>query len=324
MLMPPFVLHNPTTVEEACALAGSLMEKGEEFDWVAGGTDLLPNYKWHLNPKPHVISLARIKGVDTLSLQEIGCMARLADLTTENGIHPLVVEAASKVASSLIRRNATLGGNLCLDTRCFWYNQGEDWRRSIDWCHKADCGTGADCRVIPNQNTLCVATYQGDIAPTLMVLDAEVHLIGPNGLRTMPLQEFYQLDGMKKNVLEKGEFLLKITISDEGASRTGSYQKLRVRDTWDFPEAGVAASWIAGDASSLKVATTALESIPRCHPDEVASVLETEWDGMNSVKTLAAEIRKSVKPVNNTSLPPRYRKSMVRVLTKRAVEKMLE
>lgn len=324
MLMPPFVLHNPTTVEEACSIAGSLMEQGEDFDWVAGGTDLLPNYKWHLNPKPHVISLARIEGVNTLSLHEIGCMARLADLTVENGIHPLIVEAASKVASSLIRRNATLGGNLCLDTRCFWYNQGEDWRRSIDWCHKADCGTGADCRVIPNQNTLCVATYQGDIAPTLMVLDADVHLIGPSGLRTMPLQEFYQLDGMKKNVLEKGEFLLKITISEASAARTGSYQKLRVRDTWDFPEAGVAASWISGDATSLKIATTALESIPRCHPDEVASVLETDWDGMNSVKALAAAVRKSVKPVNNTSLPPRYRKSMVRVLTKRAVEKMLE
>ena len=147
-----------TSVEEACSLAGSLMEKGEDFDWVAGGTDLLPNYKWHLNPKPHVISLAKIEGVDTLSLHEIGCMARLSDLTVNN-IHPLVVEAASKVASSLIRRN-TLGGNLCLDTRCFWYNQGEDWRRSIDWCHKADCGTGADCRVIPNQNTLCVATYR--------------------------------------------------------------------------------------------------------------------------------------------------------------------
>lgn len=223
MLMPPFILHNPTSVDEACSLAGSLMEKGEDFDWVAGGTDLLPNYKWHLNPKPHVISLARIEGVNTLSLHEIGCMARLADLTVENGIHPLIVEAASKVASSLIRRNATLGGNLCLDTRCFWYNQGEDWRRSIDWCHKADCGTGADCRVVPNQNTLCVATYQGDIAPTLMVLDAEVHLIGPSGLRTMPLQEFYQLDGMKKNVLEKGEFLLKITLSEASAARKGSY-----------------------------------------------------------------------------------------------------
>lgn len=324
MLMPPFILHNPTSVEEACSLAGMLLEKGEEFDWVAGGTDLLPNYKWHINPKPHVISLARIDGVDTLSLHEIGCMARLGDLTEENGIHPLIVEAASKVASSLVRRNATLGGNLCLDTRCFWYNQGEDWRRSIDWCHKADCGTGADCRVIPNQNTLCVATYQGDIAPTLMVLNAEVHLIGPNGLRILPLSEFYQLDGMNKNVLAKGEFLLKVTLSKESAQRTGSYQKLRVRDSWDFPEAGVAASWVPGDASSLQIATTALESIPRCHPEEVATVLEAGWDGMNSVKALAASVRKSIKPVNNTSLPPRYRKSMVRVLTKRAVEKILE
>ena len=236
----------------------------------------------------------------------------------------MIVEAAGKVASTLIRRNATLGGNLCLDTRCFWYNQGEDWRRSIDWCHKADCGTGADCRVIPNQNTLCVATYQGDIAPTLMVLDAEVHLIGPNGLRVIPLTEFYQLDGMKKNVLEEGEFLLKVTLSKEAAGRSGSYQKLRVRDTWDFPEAGVAASWIPGDVSSLQIATTALESIPRCHPEEVSAVLGDGWDGMKSVKALAAGVRKSVQPVNNTSLPPRYRKSMVRVLTKRAVEKMID
>jgi len=157
-----------------------------------------------------------------------------------------------------------------------------------------------------------------------MVLDAEVHLIGPNGLRVIPLTEFYQLDGMKKNVLEEGEFLLKVTLSKEAAGRSGSYQKLRVRDSWDFPEAGVAASWIPGDVSSLQIATTALESIPRCHPEEVSAVLEDGWDGMKSVKALAAGVRKSVQPVNNTSLPPRYRKSMVRVLTKRAVEKMID
>lgn len=324
MLMPPFILHHPKTVEEACQIAGQLIDEGEEFDWVAGGTDLLPNYKWHINPKPHVISLANIEGTDTLSPTEIGCMARLVDLTSDNDIHPLVAQAASKVASSLIRRNATLGGNLCLDTRCFWYNQGEDWRRSIEWCHKADCGTGADCRVIPNQNTLCVATYQGDIAPSLMVLDAEVHLIGPNGLRTMPLAEFYQLDGMKKNVLEQGEFLLKVTLPEQASQRTGSYQKLRVRDTWDFPEAGVAASWIPGDMETLQLATTALESIPRRHPEEVTQMLSDGWEGMSSIKALSSAMQKSVKPVNNTSLPPRYRKSMVRVLTKRAVEGMLE
>lgn len=322
--MPPFTLHHPTSVDAACELAAQLMGAGEAFDWVAGGTDLLPNYKWHINPKPHVISLAKIGGTSTISGSEMGCMVRLADITEENGAHPVVVQAASKVASSLVRTNATLGGNLCLDTRCFWYNQGEDWRRSIDWCHKADCGTGADCRVIPNQNTLCVATYQGDIAPTLMVLGASVHLIGPNGARTLPIESFYQLDGMKKNVLEEGEFLLKVTLPEDAATRTGSYQKLRVRDSWDFPEAGVAASWVAGDPSSLRIATTALESIPRTHPEQVEEVLKPGWEGVDSVKALSTAVQKSVKPVNNTALPPRYRRSMVRVLTKRAVQGLLE
>ena len=129
---------------------------------------------------------------------------------------------------------------------------------------------------------------------------------------------------MKKNVLEEGEFLLKVTLPDDAAKRTGSYQKLRVRDSWDFPEAGVAASWIEGDPNSLVLATTALESIPRTHPEEVASILEGGWDGQASIKALSTAVQKSVKPVNNTALPPRYRRSMVRVLTKRAVQGLLE
>jgi 4-hydroxybenzoyl-CoA reductase subunit beta len=320
MLMPPFELHHPTSVEDAVALAASLLEAGEAFDWVAGGTDVLPNYKWHINPKPHVISLAGIDSAHALSPLEIGCMVPLASLTVANGVHPLLAEAAAKVASSLIRKSATVGGNLCLDTRCFWYNQGEDWRRSIDWCHKADCGTGADCRVIPNQNTLCVATYQGDLAPNFMVLGAEVVLVGPKGERTLPLHEFYALDGMKKNVLEEGEFLLKVVLPETALERTGSYQKLRVRDSWDFPEAGIAASWIQGQPESLALASTALESIPRLHAEEVAQVLQT--DGMNG-SALAKAVHKAVKPVNNTALPPRYRRSMVKTLTKRAVKALM-
>ena len=324
MKMPPFKLHTPNSLDEALEIARNIQSSGEDFDWIAGGTDLLPNYKWHLNSKKNVISLAKIPTLTELSDTHIGAMVRLQDLAESKTTHPVLAKSANSIASIMIRRSGTVGGNICLDTRCYWLNQTEDWRESIDWCHKCDCGTGADCRVIPNQNTLCVATYQGDIAPTLMVLDAEVHLIGPEGLRIIPLTEFYQLDGMKKNVLKQGEFLLKVTISKESAQRTGSYQKLRVRDSWDFPEAGVAASWMAGDASTLQIATTALESIPRCHPEEVAALLEEGWNGMDSVKALASSIRKSVKPVNNTSLPPRYRKSMVRVLTKRAVEKILE
>ena len=321
MLMPPFELHHPSSVGEAVELAASLMAKNEAFDWVAGGTDVLPNYKWRINPKPHVISLAGIEEAHALSSRELGCMVPLSSLTTENDVHPLLVQAASKVASSLIRKSATVGGNLCLDTRCFWYNQSEDWRRSIDWCHKADCGTGADCRVIPNQNTLCVATYQGDLAPNFMVLDASVVLIGPEGERTMPLVDFYELDGMKKNVLKTGEFLLKVVLPEEAAQRKGCYQKLRVRDSWDFPEAGVAASWVPGDDSSLLVASTALESIPRLHTEQVEEHLAA---GDLDPLALAKIVQKSVKPVNNTALPPRYRRAMVKTLTKRALLGILE
>lgn len=313
MLMPPFTLHHPASIEQAVSLASDLMSKGEEFDWVAGGTDVLPNYKWRINPKPHVISLAKIPEANQVSPYEIGCMTKLSTLKEENGIHPLIAEAASKIASSLIRKSATVGGNLCLDTRCFWYNQSEDWRRSIDWCHKADCGTGADCRVIPNQNTLCVATYQGDLAPNFMTLGAEVTLIGPEGERTIALSEFYQLDGMKKNVLQPGEFMLKVTLPKDSFDYTGSYQKLRVRESWDFPEAGVAAAWVQGDKTTMRVATTALESIPRLHEEEVASC---EGD----ITKLANTIYANVKPVNNTSLPPRYRRNMIKVLVKRACE----
>ncbi len=313
MLMPPFELHRPTSIDEACKMAADLLGAGKEFDWIAGGTDLIPNYKWHINTKPHVISLAGIEGVSEISMNEIGCMARLHDISNSEEVHPLISEAASKVASSLVRRNATLGGNLCLDTRCFWYNQAEEWRSSIDWCHKADCGTGADCRVIPNQNTLCVATYQGDIAPNLMVLDATVHLIGPNGSREIPIVEFYQLDGMTRNVLEPGEFMLKVTLPDDVADWTGSYRKLRLRETWDFPEAGAAAAWRKGDRSTLRVATTALESIPRRHDDEVA-------EANGDIKAICDAVYKNTKPVNNTSLPPRYRRNMIKVLIKRACE----
>ena len=263
MLMPPFTLHHPESVEQAVKIASELIQQGEEFDWVAGGTDVVPNYKWRINPKPHVISLAKLPEANQISKYEIGCMTKLSDLTKKHDIHPLIIEAASKIASSLIRKSATVGGNLCLDTRCFWYNQSEDWRRSIDWCHKADCGTGADCRVIPNQNTLCVATYQGDLAPNFMALGASVTLIGPDGERQIPLEEFYQLDGMKKNVLKLGEFLLKVTLPDDAFEYEGSYQKLRLRETWDFPEAGISAAWKKGDYSTLKIASTALESIPK-------------------------------------------------------------
>jgi len=148
-------------------------------------------------------------------------------------------------------------------------------------------------------------------------------LIGPHGERTIPLNEFYQLDGMTKNVLEEGEFLLKVLLPDDAGKRIGSYQKLRVRESWDFPEAGIAASWIPGDVASLTIASTALESIPRQHDEEVTNHLELNNNSFD-INSLASELYDVIKPVNNTALPPRYRRTMIKTLTRRAMKALMQ
>jgi 4-hydroxybenzoyl-CoA reductase subunit beta len=136
MKMPPFKLHLPTSLDEALVLAKSIQADGEDFDWVAGGTDLLPNYKWHLNSKKNVISLVKITQLTELSNTHIGAMVRLQDLAESEVTHPVLAKSANSIASIMIRRSGTVGGNICLDTRCYWFNQTEDWRESIEWCHK--------------------------------------------------------------------------------------------------------------------------------------------------------------------------------------------
>jgi len=323
--MPPFMVHSPDTLAEALALAESFTESEEDFDWVAGGTDLLPNYKWHINVKGHVISLAGVAELSELSHSHIGAMVRLSDLSKSDLTHPVLAKAAGSVASIMIRRSGTVGGNICLDTRCYWINQSESWRESIDWCHKCDCGTNADCRVIPNQNTLCVATYQADLAPVLMCLGAEIHLASSSGTRSLPITEFFELDGMIRNVLKPGELVTHLTLPDDIGDWEGDYQKLRQRKSWDFPEAGVAVLWKRGSRGpiELRVATTGLASIPEIHTEEADSAMR-DWQGEDSIETLSESIRESVKPVQNTWLSPSYRRKMVKVLTRRACRGMRE
>ena len=325
MKMPPFKVLSPKSLDEALLMSKELSDSGEDFDWIAGGTDLLPNYKWHINVKSHVISLSSIPELRELSESHIGAMVSISELAEGASTHPVLAKAANSVASVLIRKSGTVGGNICLDTRCYWINQSETWRESIDWCHKCDCGTDADCRVIPNQNTLCVATYQADLAPVLMCLGATIHLASPKGVRSLPLCEFFELDGMKRNILEKGELVTHLTIPEDSAEWNGDYQKLRQRDSWDFPEAGVAVLWrgvSSGGPESLRVATTGLESIPSLHSEEAEEAL-SRWRGAETVEDLAESIRKAVKPVQNTWFSPPYRRKMVKVLTKRACRGLL-
>ena len=164
----------------------------------------------------------------------------------------------------MIRRSATVGGNICLDTRCYWFNQTEEWRRSIDWCHKCDCDTGADCRVIPNQTTLCVATYQADLAAAFIALDATIHLASGAGARSMPFAEFFQLDGMTRNVLKPGELVTHVTLPDDAKNWEGGYQKLRLEKLGTSLRRVWLQAWKieGGKITGLRLATTGCESIP--------------------------------------------------------------
>ena len=141
----------------------------------------------------------------------------------------------------------------------------------------------------------------------------------------MPLCDFFKLDGMVRNVLEPGEMVTHVTLPEDSADWSGDYQKLRQRESWDFPEAGVAVLWKGDERdgpSSLRVATTGLESIPSLHSEEADDALEN-WNGVETVEILSESIRKAVKPVQNTWFSPSYRRKMVKVLTKRACRKLL-
>tara|TARA_B110001454_G_C12448968_1_gene321192 strand:+ start:157 stop:585 length:429 start_codon:yes stop_codon:yes gene_type:complete len=136
----------------------------------------------------------------------------------------------------------------------------------------------------------------------------------------MPFTDFFELDGMTRNVLKPGELVTHVTLPDDAKNWHGAYQKLRLRESWDFPEAGVAAAWRleAGKITGLRLATTGCESIPGDHSDLAKDAL-IEWAGKESVRALAEDIRKAVKPVSNTYFPPSYRRKMLRVLARRAM-----
>src|SRR5438132_5688471 len=182
--LPPFQYLAPRSLDEA---ATALAEDGPKAMVVAGGTDLFPNMKRRQQEPQVVIGLRAIRELrdirPTDGLLRIGATATLDTVAT----HPLVREqfpalatAARLVSTPHLRRMGTLGGNLCLDTRCTYYDQNYHWRKSIDFCLKKD---GAICWVAPN-SPRCWAVSSADSAPVGVALRAQPKLISANGQRT--------------------------------------------------------------------------------------------------------------------------------------------
>ncbi|HLM70405.1 MAG TPA: FAD binding domain-containing protein [Thermoplasmata archaeon] len=318
MHLDPFELHRPTSVEETMRLA---REWAGKFDYLAGGTDLLPNYKMHINLKPHVIALDAVGELAGHSLGRVGAMERLGELERDPeflAAYPSVADAVREVATPLVRSSGTVGGNLLVETRCFFFNQSYFWRASLGFCLKAD---GDRCHVVP-QKERCYATFSGDLAPAFLVLDAEVEVAGPNGRRRMPLADLYDEkgDGIRRLKIQAGELLVALHLPPKSRTLRGRYRKLRVRPSYDFPELGVAVagSWDDERVRSLSIAMGGVDPYPRRF-DELTDPLVGQTLTEDRIRDLADAVTRAVRPVHNTFLLPDYRRRMVSVYVRRAI-----
>ena len=314
MILPPFEYHRPSTVEEALSIAAAC---DGDFDYLSGGSDLLQNYKNRLNPRGNVIALNGIAEMRGASDERIGGLTLLADLERNPSpvpSFPALARAAGVVASPLVRQQATVGGNLLVETRCFYFNQSEFWRQSVGYCMKAD---GDVCLVVP-QKERCYATYSGDLAPTLMALDASYHLAGPEGRRAVRARAFYGGDGIERNVKQREEILTHVTIPAESKLLKADYRKLRVRDAFDYPMMGVAASLgLDGDAvSELHVVVNAVDTRPLLFDDYTGALVGRPFDD-EFINEVSNEITTRSRPVKTLMLSTSYRKKMIGVFLSR-------
>jgi len=318
--LPEFKLLRPRTLAEA----GDLLGKHTDAQIVAGGTDLVPSLKQRLFTPAYVLDIRRIaelRGIRTVRGQgtEIGALTTLTEIENSDLIrrdYPVLHEAAKTVASPILRNMGTLGGNICLDTRCLWYNQSLTWRQSCGFCIKKD---GDLCHVAPG-GSKCWAVFSGDTPPALLCLDAELEIAGPAGMRRVVLRDFYNNVGDARMKLAKNEIVTRVFLPERTAGYRGVYRKLRLRGSIDYPLAGVAVALMRsnGHIEDARVAITAVNPAPL-----VVRGVEQELVGRSVTAENAAAVgelaARTAKPLTTSALTPEYRREMIRVFTKRAV-----
>jgi 4-hydroxybenzoyl-CoA reductase subunit beta len=264
----------------------------------------------------HVPELRGIR--ETEQGTEIGALTTLAEIEHSAILkqkYPVLTEAARTVASPVLRNMGTIGGNICLDTRCLWYNQSLAWRKSCGFCIKKD---GNLCHVAPG-GTKCWATFSADTPPALLCLDAEIEIVSAAGARRIALSDFYTGDGAAHRRLQPNEVLTRIFLPRASAGYRGTYRKLRIRGSIDYPLAGVAVVVRRSDGhvEDLRIGITAVNPAPL-----LVKGLDAMLDGnLNeaSAEAIGEMAARTAKPLTTSALTPEYRREMIRVFTKRAV-----
>jgi len=322
--LPPYRYHRPATVEAALEL---LERHSGDAMLVAGGTDLLPNMKHRLFEPGHLVALKGIGGLRGIREEDGHVRIGAAESLAAVAAHPLVrarfpalAEAAAHVAGPQLRSMGTLGGNVCLDTRCTYYNQTAFWRHALGYCLKKD---GTVCHVT-RVGRKCVAAHSADTPPVLMVLDALLVLAGPRGTRDVPVRDFFVADGIANTRRGSDEILTEVRVPLAAARRRTAYAKLRQRKAIDFPLLTVAVSADMDDEGtvrSLEGVVTGLGSRPRELAGWSEAASGRRLDG-HLVDDLAERAHKQCHPLENMIVDPEWRRAMVPVYVRRALERL--
>jgi len=322
--LPPFTYLAPRTLEKAIGFLGETAPDGMP---VAGGTDLYPNMKRRQFEPKTLVGLRAIPelhrvGGDPGRGMTVGACVTLTRLVGDPGVaggYRALALAAGAVSTPPLRNMGTIGGNLCVDTRCNYYNQTYHWRKSIGFCMKKD---GDICLVAPG-SPRCWAISSTDTAPAAMALGAQLRIVGPGGERTIPAAAFYRDDGMQYLAKSPEELLVEVILPPADGWRS-TYWKLRRRGSFDFPILGVAAALRFDPDGRVADARIVLGGVAS-HPVEApqaASLLRGQRPTDELLAQAAQAASQPSRPLDNADLTIGYRKKMTRVYVERALREL--
>jgi 4-hydroxybenzoyl-CoA reductase subunit beta len=334
--LPEFALVRARSLDEVI----NARANHPESSLLGGGTDLVVNIRRGIVAPPvlidvnHVEELRAIRA-DARSL-EIGAAVKLAELAAHEEVkrhYPVVAQAAAFIAGPTHRNMGTVGGNLCLDTRCLFYNQSEWWRAANHHCLKT---TGEICHVAPKSRGVCFATFSGDLAPALLTLNAEVDLAGPAGKRSITLESLYigyarqdrpitdrEGDGKYYLSLRPGEFVTRVRASNTPGLRS-AYDKIRIRRSIEYPVTGVAVALRRDREALIDLRVAFTGTNPR--PVLLKGTAELCGGPLDArvLNGLDVLVRDQIMSMKTTFTPGHYRRRVAGVLARRLVTRLFE
>ncbi|MBW2368475.1 MAG: FAD binding domain-containing protein [Deltaproteobacteria bacterium] len=321
MRLPHFEFFKPATLEEALTV---LSEHKDKAKIIAGGTDLLPRMKKWVQKPEVIVSLNALDKLSTIKAEadslKVGALTTVQQVAASSLIQdkfPFLAEAAHSVGTLQLRHMGTIGGNICQDSRCWYYDHAYLFGQEV-WktCFKR----GGDLCHVVKKGKKCYAVYSSDIAPVLTALDAKVELLGMQGERTVPLANIFSGVGDRVHRIGAEEIMTEIRIPNPPPRSVGIYLKERDRGSIDYPIVGVAALLtvdVNGGTEDVKVILTSVGSSP-IKAVKAEDVLKGSQLNEELIDEAANQASKEIHPVSNHNFPARYLRELIKTLVKEA------